>query len=432
MMKKYTIWFCMAAALMATAACSNDNDLTVDNPPTVTDDDWMSPDGRVVVQLGGYSSAMASTSVTRATGDGPLDEATDMYDKNIGVFALAEGAALSNESTSDWYTNDSYECLLLNVKGQWTNKDSTDPINSAAGAHKISLYQPDGTGNAGAVYYYPMDSYYNYTFYGYYPYQKDVTIEGNTAKVAIEIDGSHDIIWSKKAALEIKSTQLFENTVDLKGYNANYIRKIKRHNEIVKEKGMDNYFSYVPNLEFNHLLTQLKFYITVADNQSEEDKNATYNNLRVSDIKLKNVNTTATLDITAGTLAWSNPKDIDMYIAGVWMHPSMVRDQTAWETDETYKFRPMTADLEAAGVAMVEPNATSYTVALTIEDKNSTNGNGQQNVEVTVQLGDGQTFEAGKYYDVKIALYAMQKVDVDATLNAWQEGSEIVVPVGEK
>ena len=84
-MKKHTLWLCLAAALLATS-CSNDDEPVVENPPVVTDDDWISPDGQVVVQLGGYAPAMANTTVTRGTGDGPLDGTDAMTNKNIGVF----------------------------------------------------------------------------------------------------------------------------------------------------------------------------------------------------------------------------------------------------------------------------------------------------------------------------------------------------------
>ena len=426
MMKKYTLGFYLAAALLATTACSNDDGPVADNPPVVTDDDWVAPDGRVVVQLGGYSSAMASTSVTRGTGDGPLNEAADMYNKHIGVFALAkDGVDLTPDGGGDWSTNSRYECLLLNVKGLWTDTESSDPVNQKSGAKKISLFNPGGT-QAGAVYYYPIEQGLNYTFYGYYPYQTSFEVKEQTATVDITIDGSHDIIWSKAEAQDISSSQLFENNVDLKGYNANYIRKIKHHNEIVAEKEMTNYFAYVPNLVFDHKLAQLKFYIVASDDQSPEDI-ADTKELRVTGIKLKDVHTKATLDITTGHITWSNPTDIDMHVMGGWTNAGNVAEGTG---ADDYKFIPQenTAP-EAAGVAMVEAGLSSYTVELQIAGADDAT-NTPQTVEVTVQLGGGKTFEAGKYYDVKIALYAMQKVEVDATLNKWQQGSEIVVPVG--
>ena len=279
-MKKHTLWLCLAAALLA-ASCSNDDEPVVENPPVVTDDDWISPDGQVVVQLGGYAPAMANTTVTRGTGDGPLDGTDAMTNKNIGVFALANDATLTNDVT-DWATNTTYECLLLNVKGTWTSNDSTDPVNSEEGAKKISLFTPDGDTD-GAVYYYPMQGGQNYTFYGYYPYQEaqpDVT--ATTAKVTITTDGSQDIIWSKAEAPQIPSNTLWtidnggtpiKETSVLDGYNARYIRKIKFHNELVSEQSQygqqeGDAVAYVPFLKFNHMLTQLKFFVVAAKDQS--------------------------------------------------------------------------------------------------------------------------------------------------------------------
>ena len=46
-MKKHTLWFSLAATLLL-GACSKDNEPIVENPPVVTDNDWISPDGMQV------------------------------------------------------------------------------------------------------------------------------------------------------------------------------------------------------------------------------------------------------------------------------------------------------------------------------------------------------------------------------------------------
>ena len=439
-MKKHTLWLCLAAALLA-ASCSNDDEPVVENPSVVTDDDWISPDGQVVVQLGGYAPAMANTTVTRGTGEGPLDGTDAMTNKNIGVFALANDATLTND-VEDWATNTTYECLLLNVKGTWTANNSTDPVNSKEGAKKISLFTPDGDTD-GAVYYYPMQGGQNYTFYGYYPYQEaQPEVEANTAKVSITTDGSQDIIWSKAEAPQIPSNTLWtidnggtpiKETSVLDGYNARYIRKIKFHNELVSDQSQytqqeGDPVAYVPFLKFNHMLTQLKFFVVAAKDQSKEDIENT-KELRVKDIKLKQIENTAKLDITQGTIEWSNAGEIDMHIPGGWTNEGNVAEGSPGD----YKFIPQDpTNPEAAGLAMIKPGETSYTLELTIDAPQTGGAVGTpqtQTVTLNIAQAGDAAFEAGKYYNVKISLYAMQQVEVDATLAEWEEGGEIVTPV---
>lgn len=441
-MKKHTLWFSLAATLLL-GACSKDNEPIVENPPVVTDNDWISPDGQVVVQLGGYAPAMANTTVTRGTGEGPLDGTAAMTGKEIGVFALANNGTLTNDGGTDWATNTNYECLLLNVKGKWTDTKSTDPVNSNQGAQKISLFTPDRE-TEGAVYYYPMQGGQNYTFYGYYPYQEaqpDVT--ATTAKVTITTDGSQDIIWSKAEAPQIPSNTLWtidnggtpiKETSVLDGYNARYIRKIKFHNELVSDQSQytqqeGDPVAYVPFLKFNHMLTQLKFFVVAAKDQSKEDIENT-KELRVKNIKLKQIENTAKLDITQGTIEWSNAGEIDMHIPGGLTNEGNVAEGSPGD----YKFIPQDpTNPEAAGLAMIKPGETSYTLELTIDapDTGGAVGTPQtQTVTLNIAQAGDAAFEAGKYYNVKISLYALQQVEVDATLAEWAPGGDdIVTPV---
>ena len=57
------IYIALAAACFSMAGCSNDDSPNVDR---TTDDDWISEDGRVVIQLGGLDGANANTTITRS------------------------------------------------------------------------------------------------------------------------------------------------------------------------------------------------------------------------------------------------------------------------------------------------------------------------------------------------------------------------------
>ena len=216
---KKNLWI-LAAALCMTA-CSQNEDIVIEQP--VTDSDFESPDGRLIIQLGGIESRIgASVGVTRAPLDKLYDD-TDGATTQLGIFALATNDATNNTAITDanrtaaWGDTDNYGILLNNVQAAvtaWPQQGGTDEKPDGLEndkAQKITLYKDNA---ANGVYYYPMQKKYDYTFYGYAPYQADQTISAAKPEISFtKFDGSQDIIWKNAAAAPFQTTPQAGQTI---------------------------------------------------------------------------------------------------------------------------------------------------------------------------------------------------------------------------
>ena len=102
---KKNLW--LLAAVLCMAACSQNEEIIAEQP--TTEDDFESPDGQVVIQLGGGElNASASTTVTRA----PITDA-NFIGTNVGVFALAVNNG-TDVAATDWST--AAGALLNNIQ----------------------------------------------------------------------------------------------------------------------------------------------------------------------------------------------------------------------------------------------------------------------------------------------------------------------------
>lgn len=119
---KKNLWI-LAAALCMTA-CSQNEDIVIEQP--VTDSDFESPDGRLIIQLGGIESRHRSQ---RRRNTRPLDKLYDDTDgatTQLGIFALATNDATNNTAITDanrtaaWGDTDNYGILLNNVQAAVT------------------------------------------------------------------------------------------------------------------------------------------------------------------------------------------------------------------------------------------------------------------------------------------------------------------------
>ena len=347
MKKNLWIW---ALAALSMAACTSEDAPSQDQ--VVTENDFESPDGRIVVQLGAENTPAAT--ISRA----PIEGTNITVLQDLGIFALNRNTDVEFTTTditgTNWLDND--DCLLVNVKaagakgnvnqdGSYQEVDPLDPnVNTGK---KITLYKADGTGEGGAVYYYPMQGAQNYNFYGYQPRENGTLgIADGKIQVYMTLDGSQDLITgitnkdlvedevNKKGAplrvfeKDLYSTEATENSSAAKentnayidGYNAKYIRKIKYHNWIIDESqklgNVANRLSdsekkpFIPNLEFVHRLTKLNFQIITAqkeagdgyedtevDKDEQGDDKLDASKLRVKNVQLRNVKSKATLTI---------------------------------------------------------------------------------------------------------------------------------------
>lgn len=132
--------------------------------------------------------------------------------------------------------------------------------------------------------YYPVLSDNNYSFYAcsfgaqdvnYSFYRRDGSMK---IHVPNDIYGKHDILWARSEA-----TPLYG---DVEGFNAQYIR-------LLQENAM---YGYLPNLEFTHVASAIRFKLSVED-QAMEDRG-----FMVIRTAIRNVSNAATLDMFTGVL----------------------------------------------------------------------------------------------------------------------------------
>lgn len=437
---KKNIWIWAIAAL-SMAACTSEDAPTPEQ--IVTENDWISPDGRVVVQLSADGLPTPTASVGRAAIEGTDIALLD----DLGIFAL------DRKSTANYSTNSNNDVLLGNIRAKGTKEETLEPElhthvveGQTQSLKRISLFSSEANQENGTVsiYYYPIQPSNNYNFYGYYPRQEDanVTYGSNTVTVKFAAtDGSVDLITGTQETnaptMEIGSLFVNEddtdntNTVALDGYNSKYIRSIKYHNWLIDEgKQSDKEKQrFVPNIKFEHKTALLQFFIVANDKQAGAqtppyDDQLQACSLRVKELIMEDVNTVATWDVKSNNITWSTPNDLVMVTDD--------RYNSAWDKTDVNKPVMIPADkkenAQQAGYLMVEPKA-NYEVTLTVI---APTGDGDAiPAEQTTTLSIPTEFKAGYKYNVYIQLYALQQVEISAELVDWIQGDDVDVPVGD-
>ena len=447
------IYIALAAACFSMAGCSNDDAPSI---PQTSPDDFESADGQLVIQLGAESSAQAT--ITRSIIEG--ENITALND--LGIFALNRNvSSYSPDETTNWESSATKNILLWNVIAKGQDQDPYDP--EVNGGKKVYLYKnatEAGNGRA-SVYYYPMQGNQNYNFYGYFPRQEGTpAIEGGKAVVNFNnLNGSEDIIVGAAPQAptvfenqlytslnESNEPQLGTNNTALNGYNSKYIRKIKYHNWLIDtyktEEKYTNKKPFVPNISFEHKTALLYFQVITAGDQAGGSD--PYNDreearkLRVSDLKIS-MKTTAKLDVVASTVSWTGTE------SAVTVQKESDGDIDVWDSE---KIKPQLYDenksaaqakndtYKSCGYMLVEPrNGTAespatYTITLKVHAPSEANGIPEtQDITLTLKAPGAGSFEPGKSYNVRIALYALQKVLIEGSLAGWQTGDNIDAPI---
>lgn len=377
---KKNFLFVMAAAAML-ASCSKD--AAVSEPAGNGNEngvvDPTDPNSPVLVRLGAGGLGVDVT---------PTRGVVDSWNNTVvGIYALAKDADFT-----EWQAGDG-SILLENEKGTITGN-------------------PDGSVTKEAINiaekYYPGSNDIHYTFYGYYPYAA-ADAEGNdktpptnvTGKVTktFVINGSQDIMWGNAVAAKIDNTAGGEQ---LDGYNALYFRK-----------GQD---AATPDITFEHKLTQLNFNIKQAADFSTagEDK-------KLSVTKIE-INTYSSLDLTIADKAGTDNGKIAPTAAIEAADMSVIKDDEGTAADAVV-VDDIAEDSQAFGTSMMVYTAgdTQTTYSAKVYLKMGADGE-EVSSPVTIKLAGNAAFEAGKSYNVNIAVNSMMQVEVNATLTKWQSG----------
>lgn len=470
MKKNLWIW---ALAALSMAACTSEDVPSQDQ--VVTENDFESPDGRIVVQLGAENTPAAT--VSRAPIEG--DKVTSLTE--LGIFAINRKTTIKTAEWNGW-PDDIENCLLKNVKAQGANSAAegqdpveVDPLDKDVNTgKKITLYDTDAT-TSGQVYYYPIQGTQNFDFYGYHPRQSgddNVTLAASgKPSVKITLNGDIDLITGEaEQAPDVNEGEIYVTEHSgstppqvgtsgsiIEGYNAKYIRKIKYSNWIIDKwnetlgqgvQQLGGKKPFIPMISFVHRLTKLNFQIITAKeqagdgNQSEVEggdrEDAT--KLRVMNVKLINVHPEATLSIERTMPVTYSGRSTENLMAMIEAN----KDNTSvWTTvgDSIIPQRYSDAanpQYISAGYLMVPPTdeisdytSYPYRISLTVIAKDATGIPTAQDIVLDLkdQNKNYLQFTKGKSYNIRIALYALQEVNVSAELTDWEQGEDAYIPV---
>lgn len=353
MNKKY-LFILGAAAIMA--SCSNNE--VVDQKEDVN----IPFDGKIEMSASSNISIVQSRAVVNKWNNTP-----------IRVWGLDKNGTGWNTANGNLFSPSNYVDGIVNSEG------------------KVQL------GAANDVFFYPLNSDVNFSFYSCSPLPTSPSLSSNSATVTYDITGNKDILWGEAIAEDVTA-----GGVTYSGYNARYFRK----------------GGTTPVLKFKHLLTQLQLWGVGGDEGYTEENT-------VWPVSIKNI--TVNSSARASLVVAGNNKGVLNATS------SAISEIPACFGDENYTENvALTVDQETnAGTVMLLPSADgSYVLNVTLAaivngvEKTQTN-----EVKITYKDKDGNVapFEPGKAYKVKLTIYGLRVVFLDAELEPWTDKDVITI-----
>lgn len=281
----------------------------------------------------------------------------------------------------------------------WGLDQSGTGWNTANG----NLFYPnyvDGTVNSegkvqlgadGDVFFYPLNSDVNYSFYSCSPLPSNPTLTSNSAIVTYDIKGNTDILWGEAIAEDV-----INGGVTYSGYNARYFRK----------------GGTTPVLKFKHLLTQLQLFGVGGDEGYTEGNT-------VWPVSIKNI--TVKSSEKASLVVAGNNKGV-LNATG-----NANSEIPACFGDDKYSSNvDLTVNQEKnAGTVMLLPSTDgSYILNVTLAaNVNGVEKTQTNEVKITYKDKEGNVapFEAGKAYKVRLTIYGLRVVFLNAVLEPWKD-----------
>lgn len=391
-MKKLYVYVALAAMGVMAACSKNDNvDPQGNGGNTVIDDN--SP---VAVELG-----------------------VKGIDLDVNVSSKAQGSVDAWDASQTLYVY-----AIDRSDAQFANTPLIDNISAsspATGAQNnvLNLVQPASAGQYAGEYFYFQGS----TVYDFYGYYVDDAVEGTptpsrtdgTITLPITITGAQDIMLAKAdPAVDIEAST---------DPNKGQVTSETAYSAFAARRGIQ------PTLEFQHQLARFTFNIVPGS--------ASGDLVTVTAIELQS-NTTGTLQIAPAVeagqptiLSQATPAYLSLAneTSGANNLPYNVPEYTGADQDP----------IKVGESLMVMPGQTSYNLRVSMTQ----DGNGDTDLPVNaletviaatnVDTNDDgavdgvATFEAGKTYEITIKVYGMERIEVSATLKAWEDGGSVVI-----
>lgn len=398
-MKKYLYLAALAAATLS--SCSSE-----ENPATSQED----VKGLEPIELSvSYSSVKVET---RGTGTvGAIADADNKFQYE-NIYVLMTNVPQNDE---EWgYTNAGGTSVGSILGEQFDNSFFCRP-EAAGGGWNLNFLGSSVVGKEwgtqGVMRYYPAGGYSE--FYAYYI--DDAAVSTNLVKntadetmtIDVTLDGTQDIMAGK--AVNPDPT--------VRGFSAKTARA-----------------DLVPNLTLKHVLTRFTFEVESGNDNAE--------NMTIDKIEVKSKNK-GTLLVAYNEAAAKEAKDlltIDNTSSAVFelMNPAASAATLEDGKSPLTPFTPLTmgkttdpaGDQQAGEAMFVMPGETEYemTIYMTQQAKNgATLQPESQSATRMITLGSGDAFKPGFSYHVKVIVYGLSEVKVNAVLEPWQDGGEIEI-----
>lgn len=325
---------------------------------------------------------------------------------NMGLFclAIAKNNINPNEANID-YTQGSagykYSVWVDNAEVK-TEKD--------AGKNKTILTWADGK-----KHYYPTGNWHKYAFYGYYPKQDAANIIYDNKSVSVmfeDLDGTTDIIYGKA-----------EDLTTPYAYSAYYFRQ---------EGNEDK----VPTVAFAHKLMRLTFAIKPGGKDKEAAKTMGVTKVEVVKVPTKGTLVLADKDAPANAgyinFDWTTTADLalkaktDATGTGEGLEPEF----TAYDgTNETKACWVKDDEVNIGqGIMIPVPDYDTdpdykYQLKITLINKDGQVFEPEYPMDLNT---NGKEFAAGTSYKVTMTINGPKEIQLNATLEKWQEDNTTI------
>ena len=245
--------------------------------------------------------------------------------------------------------------------------------------------------------YYPKNGKMQYSFYGYYPIGEGVVNSLTTSEVTAKftIDGTQDIIWGKAVAAAIGSVE---------GYNAEYFQ----------QEGAE---TNIPQIDFEHLLTQLNFQFKRADGFKQD--------IQVDSIVIYDVSNELTLTVAnrtndeiSGSINDNNVKDT--------LSVTIVPDEGKYgvQINNAETAIPVGQPI----MLFTDDQTTSFSGGIYLVDGATGKYMTTEPISFTIGVDESKAtpFAAGTSYTVEFTILDMQQIVVNTKLDTWKTAESVI------
>lgn len=398
-MKKEWLLAMCATAMMA--SCAKDKTIALDNGANDTPEE-------IILGAGQYLSA-------------EVEQGQPMKAASRGIGSVGDLDAANNWNGETVYVYGIVSTLTEDAQFAINGEAATAP----AGTEGATVTSTLAWATANKHFYYDGNNLYD--FYGCHvddaaeatamkiPTRTDLATNGFS--VPVEINGTQDLM----VAVPNKESDRTATGVDSEVTDVNNL-----YSAWSSRRGV------VPNLVFKHVLTRLTFQAKCGNAVAYEDGKEVYiTSVQVVDAKNKG---TLTIIPTEGNQQVFTASDVpeDKADFSLMQGPKDPRVSKELASFEEVKITGSKDDdfVQIGVPMMLVPGGEYYVV---IKTKQDADGDGQfkedeqvlDPVPVKIAVTDG--FKAGYNYNVKLTVYGLEHIDIDATLTAWENGEDIEI-----